>query len=144
MSAPSNPVFYIFGGSMPDHVRNGFSAVRPYVFGAHDILDFIECALNGQVLVRHKQDGNAEHVEVQIGDSIVVLELRDPPHEAGFPGSIYIYVEDVDLVAERAEDCAVEIFSAVEDKPYAERQMGIRDSYGNVWWVATYKAELDV
>ncbi len=128
---------------MPDYVRNGFSSVRPYVFGPHSVLDFVVGALDGRVLVRHKQSGNAEHIEVQIGDSVVVLELRDPPHDAGFPGSIYVYVEDVNLATERAQKYAIEIFSPLEDKPYAERQVGIRDAYGNVWWVATYKPELD-
>ena len=124
---------------MSDHIRNGFSAVRPYVFGPHSILDFVEGSLNGRVLARHHQAGNAQHLEVQVGDSIVVLELRDPPHEVGFPGSIYVYVEDVDAAATQAENFDVEVFSAPEDKPYDERQAGIRDSYGNVWWVATFK-----
>jgi PhnB protein len=35
------------------------------------------------------------------------------------------------------------MFSAVEDKPYAERQCGVRDAFGNVWWIATYKPEED-
>ncbi len=128
---------------MPDHIRNGFSAVRPYVFGPHSIMDFVEQALEGTVLVRHQQEGNAAHIEVQIEDSVLVLELRDPPHEVGFPGSIYLYVKDVDLVVKRSEKLDVEVFSPAEDKPYAERQAGIRDAYGNVWWVATYHPELD-
>ena len=96
------------------HVRNGFSSVRPYVFGPLSVLAFVEQALDGKVLVRHEMPWNAQHVEVQVGDSVIVLELRDPPHEAGFPGSIYVYVEDVDLVAKRAAALAVEIFSPVE------------------------------
>jgi PhnB protein len=128
---------------MPRHVRNGFGSVRPYVYGSHNILDFVEGSLDGRVLVRHQQDANAQHIKVQIGDSIVVFELKDPPHEAGFPGSIYVYVEYVDDVARRASDYEVEVFSPVEDKPYAEPQVGIRDSYGNVWWVASYQPERD-
>ena len=128
---------------MTDYVRNGFSAVRPYVFGPHSILPFVERALGGKVLVRHPQGGGAEHIEVQVGDSIVVLELRDPPHESGFPGSIYVCVADVDRAVELAQGCEVEVFAAAEDKPYAERQAGIRDSYGNVWWVAMYRPEED-
>ena len=129
---------------MTNHIRNGFSAVRPYVFGPHELLDFIEGALQAKVLAKHQQAGNALHVEVQIDDSVLVLELSDPPHEVGFPGSIYVYVEDVDRVASCAKDYNVEIFSPVEDKPYAERQVGIRDSYGNVWWIATYQPESDM
>ena len=127
---------------MTQHIRNGFSAVRPYVFGSHSILTFVETCLDGKVLVRHDQGGNAAHIEVQVGDSIIVLELRDPPHESGFPGSIYVYVEDVDLAASRAENCEVEIFSPAEDKPYEERQMGVRDSFGNVWWIARFMPQV--
>jgi PhnB protein len=123
---------------MNSHVRYGFSTVRPYVFGPHSILDFLETCLGGKVLARHEQGGNAQHIEVQVGDSIVVLELKDPPHESGFPGSIYVYVEDVDMAASRAVDCDVEIFAPPEDKPYQERQMGVRDAFGNVWWIAQY------
>ena len=61
---------------MPSYVRNGFSSVRPYVFGSHNILDFLEGSLGGHVLARHQQGGNAQHIEVQIGDSIVVLEFH--------------------------------------------------------------------
>ena len=126
---------------MESHVRNGFSAVRPYVFGPLSLVSFVENALGGVVLARHEQGENARHIEVQVGDSVVVLELADPPHEIGFPGSIYVYVEDVDVVVRAAAECDVEVFAAAEDKPYEERQAGLRDSYGNVWWVATYTGE---
>jgi len=124
---------------MNEHVRNGFSTLRPYVYGPHSILPFVETCLGAKVLARHQQDGdNAEHIEAQIGDSILVLELRDPPHESGFPGSIYVYVEDVDVAVSNANECEVEVFAAAEDKPYEERQAGVRDAYGNVWWISTY------
>ena len=126
---------------MDNHVRNGFSTVRPYVYGPHSVLRFVEQCLGGSVLLKHEQGGNAEHIEVQVGDSVIVLELCDPPHESGFPGSIYVYVEDVDVCTHNAKDCDVEVFALPEDKPYEERQAGIRDAYGNVWWVATYKPD---
>jgi PhnB protein len=126
---------------MANHIRNGFSAVRPYVFGPLSILSFVENALGGVVLARYEQGENAQHIEVKIGDSVLVLELSDPPHEVGFPGSIYVYVEDVDAVAAAASDNGVEVFSPPGDKPYEERQAGMRDVYGNVWWVATFNGD---
>ena len=128
---------------MNSHVRNGFSSVRPYVYGPHSILRFVEHSLGGKVLIKHEQGGNAEHVEVQVGDSVIVLELCDPPHESGFPGSIYVYVEDVDIAVGNAKNCDVEVFALPENKPYEERQAGVRDAYGNVWWVATYTPKAD-
>jgi PhnB protein len=31
--------------------------------------------------------------------------------------------------------------SAPEDKPYGERAGGVRDSFGNVWYIATYRGD---
>ena len=129
---------------MDSHVRNGFGAVRPYVYGPHSILEFVETSLGGEVLSRHEQGGSAIHVEVKIDDSVLVLELCDPPHESGFPGSIYVYVKDVDVAVLKAKECEVHVFASPEDKPYEERQAGIRDAYGNVWWIATYKPDVNV
>ncbi len=126
---------------MSDHVRNGFSAVRPYVYGHLSLLDFVEGALDGKLLVRHDMGEKACHAEVQIADSVIVLEISDPPQKVGFPGSIYVYVADVDVVVAKAANYDVEVFSAAEDKPYEERQAGIRDAFGNVWWVATYQPD---
>ncbi len=124
---------------MTSHVRNGFSTVRPYVFGPNALLDFVVNSLNGIVLNNYEQGESARHIEVQIEDSIIVLELCDPPHEVGIPGSIYVYVEDVDAVAASAADHGLKVFSPADDKPYEERQAGLKDSYGNIWWVATFK-----
>ena len=120
-------------------MRNGFSAVRPYVYGPHSILAFVTNALVGKVLVEHELGGNANHIEVKLSDSLIVLELCDPPHASCLSGSIYVYVPNVDAVVSRAVDCDVEVFSAAEDKPYEERQVGVKDAYGNVCWVATYQ-----
>ncbi|MFT4520792.1 MAG: putative glyoxalase superfamily protein PhnB [Halioglobus sp.] len=123
---------------MSDHIRTGFNAVRPYVFGPLSILDFVTDTLGAQVLNRFEQGEAAVHAEVQAGDSIIVLELCDPPHKAGIPGSIYIYVENAGTVATAAANHDIEICSPTEDKHYEERQVAIRNSYGNVRWVATF------
>jgi PhnB protein len=55
------------------------------------------------------------------------------------PGSsIYVYVEDVDDVYRRAVNAGAESLSAPEGKPYDERSAGVKDSFGNTWWIATY------
>jgi PhnB protein len=111
------------------HVRGGFSAVRPYVFGPRSLAELV---------ARYEVGPNALHMEFQVGDSILVLELADPPHESGMPGSIYVYVPDVDRSHAAALAAGATEVSAPEAKPYDERQSGVRDVYGNVWWIATF------
>ena len=70
---------------------------------------------------------------------MVVLEVGDPPHPGGTPASIYVYVEDVDAAYKRALEAGANAVGAPSDKPYQERSAGIKDSYGNIWYIATYK-----
>jgi PhnB protein len=80
-------------------------------------------------------------VEMQIGDSTVVVEAGElPPDATPWIGSVYVYVPDVDLVYSRALELGATSLSSVQDKPYKERQGGFVDPAGNTWWVATYLA----
>ena len=51
---------------------------------------------------------------------------------------IYVYVPDVDAAYRRALAAGAISIATPEDKPYAERQAGVCDSFGNTWWIATY------
>ena len=71
---------------------------------------------------------------------MIVLETGDPPSSEGVPGSIYVYVPDVDESYRRALDRGAVSIAAPEEKPYQERAAGVRDTFGNVWWISTYRA----
>jgi PhnB protein len=62
-----------------------------------------------------------------------------PPEVSPWAGSIYVYVEDVDAVYNRALKLGAKPLAQLEDKPYRERQAGFRDIAGNTWWIATCK-----
>jgi PhnB protein len=79
------------------------------------------------------------HVEMQLGDSTVVIEAgKLPPDVKPWIGSVYVYVPNVDVVHARALALGARQLAAVGDKPYQERQGGFIDAAGNTWWVATY------
>jgi PhnB protein len=124
------------------HVRNGFSAVRPYIFGPLSLIDWTKRVLGATELVRHEMSPTACHAEMQVGDSVLVLEAADPPHDAGTPGNVYVYVEDADRAHATALENGASEISPPEDKPYGERQGGVRDTYGNIWWIATYTEKI--
>ena len=120
------------------HVRHGFGAVRPYVYCPLATLELVRNAFGAEELERHVFGPAAFHVELRIGDGVLVLEASDPPHPTGFPGSIHLYLPDVDAAYARALELGAEPVAAPEDKPYRERQAGVRDSFGNVWWISTF------
>ena len=49
----------------------------------------------------------------------------------------------VDAAVAKAVERGAEIIAAPADKPYQERQAGIRDAAGNTWWIATYRPDND-
>lgn len=121
------------------HVRHGFGSVRPYVHGPLALWDLVKDAFGAVEIERHEFGPKSFHIEARIGDSVIVLETGDPPHPKATAGSIYVYVPDVDAAYRRALSRGAVPVAAPVDKPYQERQAGVRDSFGNVWWISTYR-----
>jgi PhnB protein len=121
------------------HVRHGFGTVRPYIHGHLDLWEFVKHAFGAVEIERHEFNEKSFHIEARIGDSVIVLETGDPPHPEAAPGSIYVYAADVDETYRRALERGATSIAAPEDKPYQERNCGVRDTFGNTWWIATYR-----
>lgn len=124
---------------MSKHIRHGRGSVRPYLYGNLDLPDFVREVFGAKELER-LNSGRGFHIEAQIGDSMVVIEAGEsfPPGAALTKASIYVYVEDVDAAYKRAMEMGATSIAPPEDKPYQERACGVKDSFGNIWWVATY------
>ena len=118
------------------HVRHGFGTVRPYLYGPYDTPGFMAAVFGAREVDRHEASGRrAAHVELVIGDVLVVVEAGElPPEHKPTEGSVYVYVEDVDAVYQRAVDAGAETIAAPEGKPYGERGCGLR-ACANTWWV---------
>jgi PhnB protein len=121
------------------HARHGFGSVRPYVHGHLELWDLVHHAFGAVDLERYEFGPKSVHVEARIGDSAIVLEIGDPPSPSGTPGSIYVYVPDVDDAYRSALERGASSIAAPEDKPYEERAAGVRDPFGNTWWISTYR-----
>jgi len=122
------------------YVRHGVGTVRPYLYGNVDLIEFVEQVFGAVELERFAFGLNCLHVEAAIGDSVVVLEVGDPAPAIAAPASIYVYVPDVDAAYGRALEAGAEEIAPPEDKLYDERVAGVKDSFGNTWWIATYQA----
>jgi uncharacterized glyoxalase superfamily protein PhnB len=52
--------------------------------------------------------------------------------------SIHLYVDDVDSMYRRALEAGGESLREPEDQFYGDRSAGIKDRFGNQWWLATH------
>jgi PhnB protein len=118
-------------------VRGGAQALEFYaeVFGATERMRF------------PGPDGSIAHAEIQIGDSVVIVEDESPyrgttaPPAGGLPGTPvfqFIYVEDVDAVVARAAELGATLQRAPEDQFYGDRDAYLVDPFGHGWTVASH------
>jgi PhnB protein len=77
--------------------------------------------------------GTVAHAEIQIGDSVVIIEDESPergskaPPPGGVDGSpsfLFIYVEDVDAVVARAVELGATLQRPPQDQFYGDRDGG--------------------
>jgi PhnB protein len=73
--------------------------------------------------------------ELVIGDSsLMISSLGEREH---FPAFLYIYVDDTDATYQRALDAGAEVIETPSDQFYGDRRAMVKDSYGNVYQIAT-------
>ena len=52
------------------------------------------------------------------------------------PSAYYIYVENSDQAMKQAMLAGATLEMEVFDMPYGDRQGGVRDPFGNIWWIS--------
>ncbi len=124
----------------PKAVREGYHTATLYlaVAGAERLVDFVKEAFGATETLRTKGSAGGLHAEVRIGDSAVMI--------GGYEGmtgettsAIHLYVEDVDTVYQRALEAGAASTQAPVEQPYGDREAGVRDSFGNFWYIATHR-----
>jgi PhnB protein len=131
---------------MPDTYRR----VTPclVVHGAAKALDFYAQVFGAAERTRVPgPDGTIAHAEIQIGDSVVIVEDEDPqrgttaPPAGGLPGTAvfqFIYLENVDVAVARAVELGSNVKRAPENQFYGDRDGFVIDPFGHGWVVATH------
>jgi len=124
-------------------IPDGFHSVTPQleVKGAGKLIDFMKQAFGAEEVMRMPGPGGAlMHAEVKIGDSIVMMS--DAVREAPMPGSVFLYVNDVDAVYKRALQAGATSQLEPTDMFWGDRFASVKDSFGNKWGMATHKEDV--
>ena len=70
---------------------------------------------------------------------MLVLLAMDPPYSEATKASIYVYVPDVDETYKRALAEGATSINEPAEKPWKARMAGVKDTFGNIWYIETYK-----
>jgi PhnB protein len=121
-------------------IPEGYHSVQPYLLvkGARRLLEFVRKVFDAtQGETMPGPDGTVMHAEVKIGDSTVMIADAQGPWQPT-TAALYVYVQDVDATYKKA--LAAGATSAMEpaDQFYGDRHGGVKDEFGNFWWIATH------
>lgn len=124
---------------MPHETATAYHSVNPFVIasGAEELMAFLSDVFRAAEKERiTRGDGSIGHAEVVIGDSVVMLTDATDELPAR-PGAFYVYVDDVDAAFRRAVAAGATVRSEPADQFYGNREAGVVDRWGNIWWMAT-------
>lgn len=79
-------------------------------------------------------DGDIGHVEVELGDSVIMLFDAKPGWPLT-PAHLRVYVDDVAATVERAIAAGARVVTHPTLLAFGERVARVRDSQGHLWWL---------
>jgi PhnB protein len=133
---------------MAKPIPEGHHTVTPYLVfdNAASAIEFYKVAFGAKELMRMEAPGGKiGHAEMEIGDSIVMLSdsfpqstTKSPSEVGGTTAGVFLYVDDVDAVAQRAIDAGATVTMEVADQFWGDRFGSFTDPFGHSWSIATH------
>jgi uncharacterized glyoxalase superfamily protein PhnB len=121
-------------------IPDGYHTITPYlvVEGVPELIEFLKQVFDAEERYRTAgPDGTIRHAEVRVGDSMLMLSEATDSSRAR-PGTMYLYVEDVDAAYGRAVQAGATSLREPTNEFYGDRSCGVQDASGMQWWIATH------
>lgn len=122
-------------------IPKGHQSVMPYMMisGAAGFTDFTRKVFNAeQTYSRLREDNKTVmHAEIQIGGS-TIMYCDATAQWAPQSANLFVYVDNADKTYKTALDNGATTVMEPADQNYG-RSCGVKDPYGNVWWVTSVK-----
>ena len=134
----------------PDPISNRYRRITAalVVNGANRAIEFYGAVFGATERMRFPgPNGTVAHAELEIGDSVLIVEDASPqlqtqaPPSDGIPGSptfLYVYVADVDATLARAVSLGATLKRPAQTQFYGERDGFIVAPFGHGWTIASH------
>ena len=119
-------------------IPDGFQTITPYFFCDEPLAfaTFLEQAFDGVETGRtQREDGTIANMMVRVGTVTLMISQADKNYPA-MQTALYIYVDNADESMARALAAGAALEMDVMDMSYGDRQGGVRDTAGNIWWIS--------
>jgi PhnB protein len=133
----------------PERYRN---AVVPHIYvdGAAEAIAFYSRAFGAKELFRIlREDGTILHSEISISGSTLMIgdpnskEYADPRSLGASTASLHLMLDDNRASMLRAVEAGCQIIQPPADMFYGANSATIRDPFGHVWVLLTWKVDMD-
>jgi uncharacterized glyoxalase superfamily protein PhnB len=118
----------------------GFRTVQPYLHlrDAHKLVPFVEAAFGAEAMgVAKSPQGAVLHGTIRIGNATLEFDEAHGEFQPK-PCHLHVYVPDADAVYAQALRAGATSVETPQDKPYGDRSAGVKDPFGNSWFIATF------
>jgi PhnB protein len=119
---------------------DGYHTITPFYQceDADAFMEFLKSVFEArQMQIMRMPDGHVAHAEFLIGDSRLMFSQG-----TNMPEGAYLYLEDVDATYGKALEAGAASVSEPADQFWGDRQAGVKDRWGNMWFLATRKEDV--
>ncbi len=116
----------------------GFGTINSYLFVSEpkELISFLKQVFWAKEINQTiDKEGNIANSILKIGQSCIMLSQARGQF-LNMSTALYLFVDDVDKIHQRAIDNGAEVIFGPEDIDYGDRQSGIKDPLGNYWWIS--------
>lgn len=124
----------------------GMHSITPYLHpkGAPKVIDFLKRAFEAEEIFRAQDDaGTVHHAKIRVGDSIIAMGEAHGPYQP-MPPALHLYTADTDATYQRALAAGAISIDEPIDAGYGDRYAGVKDPFGNVWYIATHLRDFTI
>jgi PhnB protein len=134
------------GGNNARAIPEGYHTLTPWIIvdGAARLIEFLEKAFGMKEAPGtrfHNTDGTIGHVEVRIGDSVVML-FDSRPDWPPTPSFLRLYVADADATYRQALSAGATSVTEVAEHFFGDRIGRVSDPAGNIWWIQSHSEDV--
>lgn len=137
---PQGNLWYIATAQGESYQPKELQTVNPYLHPrrAEPLINFLKRAFGAQEVVKYvSPDGVVNHAQLRVGDAVLEMGEAHGKYET-MRSMFYLYVPNVEMAYRQALAAGATSFQEPTDQPYGDRNAGVRDNYGNTWYIATH------
>lgn len=130
--------------AMVQAIPSEYGSLTPYIVSQNcvEAIEFYKQVFGATERMRMPlPDGSIGHAELQIGDSVLMLASGGEEWPAT-SSLTCLYVEDCDVVFQRAVDAGATVLEPLADKFYGDRSGSVLDPFGQRWSIMTHKEDI--